>query len=147
MAAAAIAAMPMNGMESGLTFSNRAHIFARPAVKDELIRCFSTVLGCGEPKVLKVPGLAEPMVAFRFPRGGSLSVEFTVDALSEAQARRGAWLEIWSDEPEELKKKVLGAGYSQVDYGPTNTFYFAAPGGQVLGIVSGKNPGAGELKK
>src|SRR5215471_3940179 len=32
---------------SALAFSNRAHIFASPKVKEKLIWCFSDVLGCG----------------------------------------------------------------------------------------------------
>jgi hypothetical protein len=146
LAAAAAAAIPASA-EVGLAFSNRAHIFALPGAKEKLIWCFSTVLGCGAPVSLRVPEFAEPLLAFRFPGGGALSVEFTEDALDDAQMRRGAWLEIWSDDPAALKKKVLDAGLSQVTYAATNTFYFAAPGGQVLGVVSGRSPSAGELKK
>ena len=145
--AAAVAAVPLAGEGvTELAFGNRAHIFAKPAVKEKLIWCFETVLGCGAPMSLRAPGLAEPIVAFRFPGGGSLSVEFTEDALDEAQMRRGAWLEVWSDDVAGLKKKVLEAGLMQVTYPATNTFYFTAPGGQILGIVSGRHPSAGELK-
>jgi len=139
-AASALAAEP------GLAFGNRTHIFARPSVKEKLTWCFTTVLGCGTPVSLNAPGLSEPILAWKFPGGGSLSVEFTEDALDERQARRGAWLEIWSGDPAVLSKRILDAGLTQVHYGPTNTFYFVAPGGQVLGVVSGANPSAGELR-
>jgi hypothetical protein len=129
----------------GLAFSNRAHIFASPKVKEKLIWCFSDVLGCGLPVSLKPPGL-EPILAFRFPGGGSLSVEFTEDALDEQRVRRGAWLEIWSNDPSALQRKILDAGLPQVTHPATNTFYFVAPGGQVLGVVSGRNPSSGELR-
>jgi hypothetical protein len=143
--AAATAAMA-TAAETGLAFGNRTHLFVRPEAKEKFIWCFTTVLGCGAPMSLSAPGLAEPILAWRFPGGGSLSVEFTEDALDEGQARRGAWLEIWSGDPAALKKKVLDAGLEQVRYGPTNTFYFAAPGGQILGNVSGANPSSGELR-
>jgi len=130
----------------GLAFGNRAHIFASPKVKEKLIWCFSEVLGCGQPMSLNAPGLTEPILAFRFPGGGSFSVEFTEDALDENRARRGAWLEIWSNDPAALKRRILSAGLTQVTYPATNTFYFAAPGGQVLGVVSGRNPSSGELR-
>jgi len=139
----ALKAVPEDG--PALAFSNRAHIFASPKVKEKLIWCFSDVLGCGLPMSLKPPGL-EPMLAFRFPGGGSLSVEFTEDALAEQRARRGAWLEIWSNDPAVLQQKILDAGLPQVTHPATNTFYFVAPGGQVLGVVSGRNPSAGELR-
>lgn len=139
-AAAAAVALPASPDESAptLAFSDRAHIFARPHVKEKLTWCFSTVLGCGAPATLNAPGLSEPILAFRFPSGGSLSVEFTEDALDEQNARRGAWLEIRSNDPAALKKNILEAGLSQVHYPATNTFYFIVPGGQVLGIVSAR---------
>ncbi len=130
----------------GLAFSNRVHIFASPRIKERLIWCLSAVVGCGAPVSLNAPGLSEPILAFRFPEGGSLSVEFTEDALDEQHVRRGAWLEIWSADPAALKKKILDAGLIQVSYPATNTFYFVAPGGQVFGIVSARNPSAGELR-
>jgi hypothetical protein len=143
---AAATAVSALGAASGPAFSNRTHIFVRPGVKEKLIWCFSTVLGCGAPVSLNAPGLSEPILAWKFPGGGALSVEFTEDALDEQQARRGAWLEIWSSDPAALQKTILDAGLAQVHYGPTNTFYFAAPGGQVLGVVSGSNPAGGEMK-
>src|SRR5215469_12441551 len=132
--------------EPGLAFGNRAHIFASPKVKDKLIWCFSDVLGCGQPMSLNAPGLAEPILAFRCPGGGSISVEFTEDALDEQRVRRGAWLEVWCNDPAALKRKILDAGLLQVTHPATNTFYFAAPGGQVLGVVPGRNPSSGELR-
>lgn len=147
-AAASAVALPAGAEDSTaiLAFSDRAHIFARPNVKEKLMWCFSVVLGCGAPTSLNAPGLPEPILAFRFPSGGSLSVEFTEDALDEKNAHRGAWLEVRSNDPAALKKKVLDAGLSQVQYSATNTFYFVVPGGQVLGIVSARNPSAGEMK-
>ncbi len=131
-----------------IALGNRAHILAHPDVKERLKWCFTTVLGCGPAASLDVPGLPEPILAFRFPNGGSLSVEFNEDALDEQQARRGAWLEVRVDDPSALKQKILGAGLPQVEYIATNTFYFVVPGGQVLGIVSSRiDPGIGELSE
>jgi hypothetical protein len=121
--------------ETMIALGNRTHILARPSAKEQLK--FTTVLGCGAPVQLEVPGIAEPILAFRFPNGGSLSVEFTQDALDEQQARRGAWLELRTDDPAALTKKVLEAGLPQVNSLATDRFYFVAPGGQVLGIVAG----------
>lgn len=130
-----------------IALGNRAHILAHPSVKDRLQWCLTAVLGCGAPASLDVPGLPEPILAFRFPNGGSLSVEFTEGALDEQQARRGAWLEVRVDDPAALRQKVLEAGLAQVEYIATNTFYFVIPGGQVLGIISARvDPGIGELR-
>ena len=119
-----------------LAMSNRAHIRVRPASKQALTQCFTDVLGCGAPAALPAPGLAEPMIAFRFPDGGSVSFEFTDDAPDEQPARQGAWLELQSDDVEALRAKVIAAGFPQLRHPATSTFYFAVPGGQVFGIVA-----------
>jgi hypothetical protein len=117
-----------------IALGNRSHAKVQPQVKDRLVHFFSVVLGCGEPVTLSVPALAEPILAFRFPGGGSMSFEFTPDALSESDLRRGAWLELQSDDVEALRARALEAGVERVTY-VTPTFYFVAPGGQVFGIV------------
>jgi hypothetical protein len=129
-----------------LALGNRAHFTARPEFRDKLVWCFSTLLRCGPPVSLVAPGLAEPILAFRFPGGGSVSIEFSEAALDEAAARRGAWLEIQTDDPDGLSKRILEAGLPRVEYFATTTFYFAAPGGQVFGIID-KTRLSGELRK
>jgi hypothetical protein len=130
--------VPSSGAKESpmLAMSNRAHIRVRPASKDALTHCFTDVLGCGAPAVLPAPGLAEPMIAFRFPDGGSVSFEFSDDALDERQARQGTWLELQSDNVDALRAKVITAGLPQLRHPATNTFYFAVPGGQVFGLVA-----------
>jgi len=146
--AAVVAALPAIAEEgvTNLAFSNRAHLIAHPSVKEKLVWCFSTVLGCGAPLSLTAAGMAEPILAFRFPGGGSLSVEFGADALGEKSARCGAWLEIRASDPAAMKERILKAGLPQVAHPASNTFYFEVPGGQVIGLVAAVNPSAGELK-
>ncbi len=109
--------------------STRVHAYARPEVKEALLEFFTHIF---EAEVISMPGTS--IVAFRFPDNSSYSVEFTEDTLDEQQARRGAWLEVKTDDPEALKTKVLEAGLPQVEY-VTGRFYFQAPGGQVWGIL------------
>jgi hypothetical protein len=118
-----------------MALGNRSHLRVQPHVKDRLTRFFSDVLGCGAPVAMTVTGLAEPILAFRFPGGGAISFEFSSDALDEQQMRRGAWLELRTDDVDGLVKSVLDAGVERVRYIATPTFYFVAPGGQVFGIV------------
>jgi hypothetical protein len=129
-----------------IALGNRAHFTARPELRDKLISCFSTVLRCGPPASLVAPGLAEPILAFRFPNGGSVSIEFSETALDEAAARRGAWLEIQTDDPDGLKRRILEAGLPRVEYAATTTFYFAVPGGQVFGVIDQRRL-SGEIRK
>jgi hypothetical protein len=75
------------------------------------------------------------LLAIRFRDNSSYSVEFTEDALDAQQAHRGAWLEVKTEDPSALKKKVLAARLSQVKHSISDRFYFQAPGGQIWGIV------------
>jgi hypothetical protein len=121
--------------QAQLAMTNRGHFLARPEYREALIRCFSETLGCGPPMSLPAKGTVGPIVAFRFPGGGAVSVEFTPQALDEAQARRGAWLELKPADPDALEAAVKAAGLPQVTYPATTTFYFAVPGGQVFGVA------------
>jgi len=113
-----------------IAMNNRVHIFALPAMKERLIDFFTNILEC---EVSEVPGTS--ILAFQFPDGGSLSVEFTDDALDEKQTGRAAWLEIRTDDSITLINRVVSAGLARVEYLGSDRFYFQAPGGQVWGIL------------
>lgn len=118
-----------------LALGNRAHILVRPSVRDRLTWCLTDVFGCTAPVALNAPGLSEPILAFQFADGGSLSFEFSEEAPDEQQARRGAWLEVRVDDPRALILRVVEAGLERVRHPATDTFYVVIPGGQVIGIV------------
>jgi hypothetical protein len=124
-----------------LALNSRVHMFAHPSSREKMADFFSTVLGC---EVLVIPdasvvskpsGLPTPVLVCRFTNGSSLSVEFTEDALDEKQARRGAYLELKTDTPLELQKRILEAGLPKLEYANSEYFYFQAPNGQVLRIA------------
>src|SRR5207244_8061855 len=93
---------------------NKVHIFAHPDVRGKLTEFFTEILGC---EIAPIPGpVTLPIVVFVFPGGASLSVEFTDDALDERQARRGAYLELKSDDPQALKRRILAEGLPEVHY-------------------------------
>ncbi len=116
-----------------IALANRVHLYARPNVKDQLIRLFENSLGCGSPISTNAPGIAEPILAWNFPNGGSLSVEFTPEALDEQQARHGAWLELLAEDPTVITSRLEKAGLIKVDY--LGRQYFVLPGGQVVHIA------------
>ena len=110
-----------------IALRNRVHLFTHPKNKEPLIDCFTRLLGCTQ---IDAPN----SLAFQFVDGSAISVEFTeevVDALDEQQARRGAWLELETDEPLTLKEQILASGYRQFEY-RAGFFYFQIPGGQVM---------------
>lgn len=125
-----------------IALNNSVHIYARPASKERLVWCFTTILGCEAVTSADAPHLPVPVIAFRFPNGGALSVEFTEDALDERQARWGAWLEVRADDAPALQRKVIEAGLPLLKHPGNDHFYFAAPGGQVLRIAQAANTGS-----
>jgi hypothetical protein len=83
-------------------------------------------------------GSPEPIYAFKFSNGASLSVEFTEDALDDQHAQRGTWLELRTDDAVGLQQKAQAFGLKRVVHPYTPFFYIQAPGGQVFRIVSSK---------
>ncbi len=121
-----------------ITLSNSVHLYAQPDIKEQLLEFFTNVLGLQAIVSSDALGSPEPIYAFTFANGASLSVEFTQDALSDQQAQRGAWLELSTDDAVELQEKALTFGLKRVVHPYTPFFYIQAPGGQVFRIVQSK---------
>ena len=117
-----------------IALGNNAHIFARPARRDQLKWCFETALGCGDVVTVSHHGMAEPMLIVRFPAGGHLSIEFTEDAPDDVEPRLGAWLELRAEDPGSLFQSAIDAGLAPVMH-PGHPYYVMAPGGQVFTIA------------
>ena len=116
-----------------IALGSNVHIFARPHRREELVRCFATVLG-SPVRTVKLPGFDQPMLIVSFPRGGHLSIEFTDDAPDSDQPRLGAWLELRADDPAAVHQAALDAGLTEVKH-PGHPHYFMIPGGQVFTIA------------
>jgi len=121
-----------------IALSNSVHLYARPDAKEKFLEFFTSILGLEAVESSDALGSPEPIYAFAFSNGASLSVEFTEDALSDQQAQRGAWLELRTDDAAGLQQKVQAFGLPRVFHAYTPFFYIQAPGGQVFRIVSSK---------
>jgi hypothetical protein len=127
-----------------IELSSTIHGFARPESKERLLDFYSDLLG------LKPTGAPSPhwtggpdrFFAFEFPNGKVLSGEFTEnapeDAQDDAQAQRGLWLMLKTDDAQGLQQKLLDFGLRRVIHPYTDFFYIQAPGGQVFRVVSNK---------
>jgi len=113
---------------------NNVHIFARPHRREELRRCFETVMGCQRVADVTHHAMPEPMLVAYFPGGGNLSVEFTADAPDEDHPRFGAWLELRAEDPAAVMQAALDAGLQEVKH-PGHPYYFMLPGGQVFTVA------------
>lgn len=118
-----------------IALSNSIHLYARPDSKQQMLDFYSHVLGLRVVTSGDAIGSSEPIYAFIFDNGASLSVEFTEDALSDLQAQRGAWLELRADDAARLQEKALAFGLKRIVHPYTPFFYIQAPGGQVFRIV------------
>lgn len=121
-----------------IALSNSIHLYARPDTKEKFLEFFTSILGLEAVVSSNAVGSPEPIYAFKFSNGASLSVEFAEDALDDQHAQRGAWLELRVDDAVELQQKVQAFGLPRVVHPHTPFFYTQAPGGQVFRIVSSK---------
>ena len=121
-----------------ISLSDSIHLYARPDTREQVLEFFTSVLGLEAVTSSDAVGTSEPIYAFKFSNGASLSVEFTEDALSDEHAQRAAWLELRTDDAVELRQKALAFGLARVVHPYTPFFYIQAPGGQVFRIVSSK---------
>ncbi len=121
-----------------IALSNSIHLYARSDTKEKFLEFFTNVLGLEAHESSDATGSLEPIYAFKFSNGASLSVEFTPDALDDQQAQRGAWLELRAHDAPRLQQKVQAFGLKRVVHPYTPFFYVQAPGGQVFRIVSSK---------
>lgn len=117
-----------------ISFGNNAHIFARPQRRESFRHLFETVLKCGPVATIDHPGMSEPMLVVRFPKGGALSIEFTPDADDSDEPRLAAWLELRTPDPTAVIQTLREAAIPEVKH-PGHSFYFMAPGGQVFTVV------------
>jgi hypothetical protein len=117
-----------------IALGSNVHIFARPHRREELTRCFETILGGSPVRMVEWPGIDQPMLVISFHGGGHLSIEFTDDAPDDDEPRFGAWLELRADDPPAVLQAALDAGLTQVRH-PGHPYYFMIPGGQVFTIA------------
>jgi hypothetical protein len=117
-----------------LALGNNAHLFARPARRQELAWCFGVALGCGPVRTVAHPAMPEPMLVVDFPGGGHLSIEFVPEAPDDERPRLGAWLELRAADPAAVLRAAVAAGLPAVEH-PGHPYYVMAPGGQVFTIA------------
>jgi len=69
--------------------------------------------------------------------GGDFGIGVVYDdsALSASDRLNSIWLDLRTDDPEELKQKILAFGIKEIEFWDKEHFYFQAPGGQVFRLV------------
>jgi hypothetical protein len=116
-----------------IALGNNAHLLARPHRRDQLRSSLTALFDCPVVDV-EHPGIPGGMLLVRFPRGGSLSIEFDDDPPDDDRPRLGTWLELRTDDPAGLVLKARAAGLPDVHHGG-HPHYLAIPGGQVFAVA------------
>ena len=111
-------------------FGNHAAVRAPRTEKDKIRRFHRDVLGC------KITRESAQKDDFRMGDNFYIAFMYGDDADESEFLRTGksVWLEIKSDNVEEMRQKILDFGVRKLDI-PDPHLYFQAPGGQVLRLV------------
>jgi hypothetical protein len=106
---------------------NHTAVFAARSEQDRIRKFYGDVLGC-KPRVTndEVDRFQLGDVHFCFVWQDS--------ALDESSFLKATYLELLTDNTEQMKQKILAFGVKQLDV-PDAHFYFQAPGGQVFKLA------------
>jgi catechol 2,3-dioxygenase-like lactoylglutathione lyase family enzyme len=92
-------------------------------------RFFGEVLGCEFTKK------THDVDYLRFGKDFFMAVLYGDKVLEPEDLLKSIWLELKTDKPEELKKKILDFGVKELESWDKEHLYFQGPGGQVFRVV------------
>ncbi len=113
-----------------VSIGNHSKIVALRTEQARIRAFYEDVLGCELTK--KTPDVDY----IRFEDNFFLAVLYQDQALSAADARSSIWLELRSDDPAALDRRILDFGVHRIEMPDAEHLYFQAPGGQVFRVVA-----------
>ena len=108
-------------------FGNHTAVHAARSEQDRIRKFYGDVLGC-KARVTTDEVDRFELEDFHFV------IVWKSAALDENDFLKAIWLELKSDNVEEMKQKILAFGVKKLDV-PDPHLYFQAPGGQVFRLV------------
>jgi catechol 2,3-dioxygenase-like lactoylglutathione lyase family enzyme len=111
------------------TIGNHSKIIATHAEQERIRAFYRDVLGCTLTKQTK------DVDYIRFHEGFFVAVLYQEQVPTAEQLRQSIWLELRTDEPAALRKKITDFGVHRIDMPGAEHLYFQAPGGQVFRLV------------
>jgi hypothetical protein len=114
---------------TSVSLGENSKLTALPSERDSIRKFYQDVLGCPQTRE------SERTDFFRIGSNFYLGVVYDDSALSVSDRVKSIWLELRTDNPEELKKKILRFGIQEIEYWDKEHFYFQAPGGQVFRLA------------
>ncbi len=102
-------------------------------LREQAFRFYREILGCRKLADIPYPN----MDLYEFDGGFVLGLFFcdARETLSERDHLKATWMEIKTDDPEGLKKRLIDFGVHEVEFEDKSRFYFQAPGGQVFRLA------------
>jgi catechol 2,3-dioxygenase-like lactoylglutathione lyase family enzyme len=110
-----------------VSFGNHTAVFAARSEQDRIRKFYCDVLGC------KVRVNTDEVDRFQLEDVHFCFV-YQSTALAESDFLKAIYLELKTDNTEEMKQKILAFGVKKLDV-PDPHLYFQAPGGQVFKLV------------
>jgi hypothetical protein len=98
------------------------------------VRAFHTGILAGKPIAAPHPDFE----LFEMQDGFVVGVFFVPDSAAPAEKDflDGTWLEIMTEDPEELITRLRAFGVKEIDYWDKAHFYFHSPGGPVFRVAN-----------
>ena len=110
-----------------IIFGNHTAVFAARSERDRIRKFYCHVLGC------KVSVNTDEVDRFQWDDVHFCFV-YQSTALDESDFLKAVYLELKTDNTEEMKQRILAFGVKKLDV-PDPHLYFQAPGGQVFRLV------------
>lgn len=112
-----------------VSIGNHAKFTANPTDRDRIRAFYKEVLGC------EMTRRSNQIDFFRLGSNFFIAAIYDGKTLPDAEATKATWLEIRSNDPAGLSKRIRDFGVNELDTWEKDRLYFQAPGGQVFRIV------------
>ena len=120
-----------------VSFSNHAAVMVPKQDRDQLRQFYCDVLGCTLAKKFEAVAAQGGLEKDIFRLGDNFYLAFLyadVDDQSEFLRGRSIYLELKTDNVDDMRRKIVDFGVKVVEI-PDPHLYFQAPGGQVFRLV------------
>lgn len=114
---------------SQILIGNHSKITAAPSDQAKIRKFYRTVLGCKQTKK------TDTVDFFRLGDNFFITILYQESALDSDSSLKSIWLELQTDDPPTLGKKILDFGVRPLEVFDKEHLYFQAPGGQVFRLV------------
>jgi hypothetical protein len=112
-----------------VSLGENSKLTVNPSERGKIRKFYRDTLGCPATKE------SERIDIFKIGNTFYLGVMYDNSALTHEDALKSIWLELRTEDPEGLKRKILDFGIKELEYWDKEHFYFQAPGGQVFRLT------------